>query len=369
MAVYDRYMDSSAGQQQAEKLEKMTPARQWLLLILLSVGLACVLKLLQFPAAALLGPMFSAAVLGINGASIRVPSLPFVASQGVIGILIAMAIEPAVLVGLADKWPLVLVVVVSTVLASSFLGWMISRWGILPGSTAVWGSAPGAATAMVLMAAAFGADQRLVAFMQYLRVMMVALAAAVIASIVATGPEAASEGTIWFPQLDWPAFPVTVFVAAIGAVLGWLLGLPSPFFLGSMILGVALHLGTGFQFQLPPWLLVAAYTFIGWTIGLNFTRTIARHALRALPQIIGSILALMVFCGGLALLLNQILGIDLLSAYLATSPGGMDSIAIIAAASNDVNMSFIMTMQMARFLFVLLFGPAIARLVAGAVKD
>ena len=77
----------------------------------------------------------------------------------------------------------------------------------------------------------------------------------------------------------------------------------------------------------------------------------------------------MVFCGGLALLLNQILGIDLLSAYLATSPGGMDSIAIIAAASNDVNMSFIMTMQMARFLFVLLFGPAIARLVAGAVKD
>ena len=41
---------------------------------------------------------------------------------------------------------------------------------MLPGTTAVWGSSPGAATAMVLMAEAFGADARLVAFMQYLRV-------------------------------------------------------------------------------------------------------------------------------------------------------------------------------------------------------
>ena len=63
------------------------------------------------------------------------------------------------------------------------------------------------------------------------------------------------------------------------------------------------------------------------------------------------------------------LGGDPLTAYLATSPGGMDSIAIIAAASRDVNLSFIMALQMARFLFVLFFGPAVSRLVARTVKQ
>ena len=41
--------------------------------------------------------------------------------------------------------------------------------------------------------------------------------------------------------------------------------------------------------------------------------------------------------------------VDALTAYLATSPGGADSVAIIAA-STKVDMPFIMAMQMARFL-------------------
>lgn len=361
-------MDSPTPQTQ-EKLERASPAFQWLLLLVLSAVLSGLLEILQLPAAMLLGPMLSAAILGMHGATIRVPRPAFGTSQCVIGILIAMAIELPILAALANEWPLVLSIVVSTVAASSFLGWLISRWGILPGSTAVWGSAPGAATAMVLMAAAFGADQRLVAFMQYLRVMMVALAAAMIASVIGASPDAgASEQAAWFPALHWPEFAVTLAVVLAGSVVGRLLRLPSPFFLGSMILGVALHLGAGVEFQLPPWLLAASYALIGWAIGLNFTRAIVKHAFRALPQILGAILILMAFCCGLAFLLNQSLGIDLLSAYLATSPGGMDSVAIIAAASKDVNMSFIMAMQMARFLFVLLFGPAIARFVARTVK-
>jgi len=362
-------MDSPAAQQRPERLEKAPAALQWLLLLICSIVLASLFELLRLPAATLLGPMFAGAILGMHGANIRVPWQLFGVAQGVIGILIAMAIEPAILAALAADWPLVLTVVISTVLASSFLGWLISRWGILPGSTAVWGSSPGAATAMVLMAAAFGADERLVAFMQYLRVMMVALAAALIASAIGASAEGVPDHVSWFPALDWPAFPITLLVIAVGATSGWILRLPSPFFMGTMMLGVALHLRAGVQFQLPPWLLVASYAFIGWTIGLNFTRAIIRHALRALPQVVGSILALMAFCGGLALLLNESLNIDLLSAYLATSPGGMDSVAIIAAASKDVNVSLIMAMQMARFLFVLLFGPAIARLVARTVKQ
>jgi uncharacterized membrane protein AbrB (regulator of aidB expression) len=53
-------------------------------------------------------------------------------------------------------------------------------------------------------------------------------------------------------------------------------------------------------------------------------------------------------------------GIDALTAYLATSPGGMDSVAIIAASSH-VDETFIITLQMVRFLTIIAIGPPIAR--------
>jgi uncharacterized membrane protein AbrB (regulator of aidB expression) len=42
----------------------------------------------------------------------------------------------------------------------------------------------------------------------------------------------------------------------------------------------------------------------------------------------------------------------------------MDSVAIIAASSK-VDISFVMALQTARFVIVLLIGPRLARLVAG----
>ena len=68
-------------------------------------------------------------------------------------------------------------------------------------------------------------------------------------------------------------------------------------------------------------------------------------------------------------LISHLLGIDPLTAYLATSPGGMDSVAIIAAAAQNVDISFVMALQSARFLVVLLVGPSVARLVARAVGN
>ena len=136
-----------------------------------------------------------------------------------------------------------------------------------------------------------------------------------------------------------------------------------------MIIGIALHLGGYVELQLPPWLLAVSYAVIGWSIGLNFTRTILRHAARALPQIIASILALIAFCAAIGFAMSRMLGIDPLTAYLATSPGGMDSVAIIAAASNRVDISFVMALQTARFLIVLMAGPPLARLLARRVGE
>ncbi|TGS08529.1 AbrB family transcriptional regulator, partial [Mesorhizobium sp. M4B.F.Ca.ET.190.01.1.1] len=91
---------------------------------------------------------------------------------------------------------------------------------------------------------------------------------------------------VWFPPIDPQALAATIGIALVGGVAGKLCRLPSPYFLGTFIFGAIIHLGLGVEMQLPPWLLAVSYTMVGWSIGLNFTRPILRHAARALPQII-----------------------------------------------------------------------------------
>ena len=55
--------------------------------------------------------------------------------------------------------------------------------------------------------------------------------------------------------------------------------------------------------------------------------------------------------------------IDGLTAYLATSPGGLDSVAIIAT-STPVDVPFVMALQTVRLLLLLILGPWIASQVA-----
>jgi len=346
-----------------DNLEELSSPRQWSTLILISAIFAIALKASGLPAALFLGPMVGGIVLGVNGGTIRVPRLPYFAAQGFMGCVIASSITPAIVVSFLSEWPLFLGIVLSIVAASSLLGWQMTRWRVFPGTTSVWGSSPGAANAMVIMAEAFGADARLVAFMQYSRVVCVALVASLVARFSLSTSDAARPSPQWFPPLHWFAFAETLAIALIGAAAGRLLRFPSGSMVLPMVAGSILHASGAVEIELPQWVLAVTYALLGWNIGLGFTRDILAHAFRALPKVLLSIAALISFSGFLAYILTRTIGIDPLSAYLATSPGGLDSVAIIAASSN-VNLSFVMALQTLRFFIIVLIGPPLARYVA-----
>jgi membrane AbrB-like protein len=135
-----------------------------------------------------------------------------------------------------------------------------------------------------------------------------------------------------------------------------------------LIAGVILvHTGL-MTIVLPRWLMAMAYAFIGWRIGLRFTRPLLLNVAKAFPRVLICTATLIAICAGLGALLVVIAGVDPLTAYLATSPGGADSMAIIAASSN-VDTSFVMTMQMLRFMAVLILGPALANFVAERARS
>jgi membrane AbrB-like protein len=212
------------------------------------------------------------------------------------------------------------------------------------------------------MAEAYGADARLVAFMQYLRVAAVAAVASIVARVCGLSVSHAGPEVTWFPSISWSSLMATLALATLGPLLAHKLRIRSGAFLLPLVLGLVLtHLGW-LVIELPPWLLVLTYAVIGWSIGLRFTRPLLLHATKALPRVLACILTLIALCAVLAGVLVVVARVDPLTAYLATSPGGADSVAIIAAASK-VDVPFVLAMQTTRLAAVIFLAPLITRLV------
>ena len=171
---------------------------RWGVLIALSILFSALLTWARLPAALLLGSMIAGILVENGGAGILVPQLPFGFAQAIIGCMIARVLTSTIIHSFLHEWPLFLGISFLVIVASCLLGWLISRFRILPETTAIWGLLPGAAPAMMVMADAYGADARLVAFMQYVRVVMVALVASAGARITCRPPKPSGGLSLFF---------------------------------------------------------------------------------------------------------------------------------------------------------------------------
>jgi len=340
----------------------------WSALIAITVPVTALMLWLHAPAALMLGPLISGIVFASWGGKVNYPVPVFGVAQGIVGSMIAKMVPLSIVGDILGHWALFGVGVVSVVAASTLVGWLMTRWQTLPGKTALWGISPGAASVMTYMAEAYGADMRMVAFMQYLRVVMVAVVAAAVARFFGAASQHAPDAIVWFPEVAWLPLVETVALAGVGSWLARVFRIPAGAFLLPLVGGIVLtHLGL-LRLELPTWLLAVCYALVGWNVGLRFTGSLMIHVLHQLPGILLCIFLMLAMCGGVAAFMVFVAGIDPLTAYLATSPGGADSIAIIAA-STDVDVSFVMAMQTVRLLVVLFAAPLLTRLIADRIGE
>ena len=338
-------------------------AAEWAGLVLLSAVFAALWTALGLPAALLLGPMVAGILFALRGMRLAVPRIPFMGAQAMIGAMVSASITPEIVAIFGRHWLLFAVVVLSTLGAGAALGWLISRSGFISGSTAVYGASPGAAAAMILQAQQDGADARIVAFMLYVRVLFVVFAAALVARFWVGHASGHLPAPAWLAPVRWGNLALVILIALLAQQAARLLRLPSWAILGPMLLLSALHATGVLDIELPRWLLAAAYAVLGWYIGLSFRRDVLLHAWRILPVVSGLSLSLMAFCVLLAWCLTRFAAVDGLTAYLATSPGGLDSIAVIAASTPQVDVEFVLALQSARLLLAIALSPFIARAV------
>jgi uncharacterized protein len=99
----------------------------------------------------------------------------------------------------------------------------------------------------------------------------------------------------------------------------------------------------------------AAYLVLGLWVGLLFDGDSIKRARRLLPVVLLSAIGLVVACAALGWALSTLTGIDPITAYLATTPGGIDSVAIVALGSG-ADAPLVLAIQMLRLLAVIAAG-------------
>jgi len=323
------------------------------------------------PAGWLVGPMLVAIVAALAWpAHPTVPRWGRIASLAVVGGVLAAAFRPSVLPLIAANWFPVCLVVVGTLLLSLVAGMLLARIARIDRRTAALGTLPGAASGMLAMSAPLGADPRLVAVMQYTRVVVVVFSAALVSrlglvpgsapqEITTQGLQSSSGGTALI-QNTWLVYVLTALVAAFGAWAGTRLRLPAGALLGPLIVGISLEELGVVRLVWPPSVPQAAFLVLGLWVGLHFDQASIKRAGRLFPIFLVSAAGLVVACAGLGWFLTVFTDIDGLTAYLATTPGGIDSVAIMALGSG-ADAPLVLAVQMLRLFAVVLAGALLGR--------
>ncbi|MDY7227307.1 AbrB family transcriptional regulator [Hyalangium rubrum] len=324
---------------------------------------AALAEVFHLPAGALLGGML-VALVGTVGFSARI-SLPAslqLGSSALLGAALCSAFPASAWSALAAHWGVALINVVGVVVVAQLVALVFSRLSGLEVRTTTLGLMPGGAPAMIALSEEMGADSRLVTLFQYVRLIVVIIVAGVVGRWAGDVPNTQVATAAALPGSPSPllAWGVTILVVVVGGWLGLRFKLPAGVFLGPMLLGVpltALDIPVG---ALPPGLLPLAMWGLGVRVGSQFdvaaVRELRRHALAA----VGAAVALVGGCVMLAWAWATVGGVDLLTTYFATSPGGADSVLAIALGTH-ASLSLVLSVQIGRLLLILFLIPGLLR--------
>jgi membrane AbrB-like protein len=317
--------------------------------------------------------LFAALLVGLV-AALRVRTLPqvpigvFRAAQAVTGVSLGVYVQSSSLDAVASAWLPVALVSAGTLGLSLLCGIVLARTTEVDPPTAALGMVAGGASGIVGMARELGADDRLVAVMQYLRVLVVVVLTPILVAVAfphahgadPTGATPASTPVIGSLR-DWA---LTAAAVGLGAIVAVASRIPAGSLLGPMIVAAILALTVGEGFQVPAILREPAFAAIGLQVGLRFTPSLLRQAGRLVIPSLLCIAGLLVACFGLALLLHATSDASLLDAYLATTPGGLYAV-LAAAFGTGADTTFVIAVQTLRLFVMVLLAPVAVRHLIG----
>ena len=287
----------------------------------------------------------------------------FRGAQAVTGVSIGVLVDGQALREIASHGLPVVSVTVATLVVSLLAG---AALGSVPGIDRLTGAlalVAGGASGLTAISRELGADDRMVAIVQYLRLVLVVLVMPPVAGLLGAhgggATEVATTGAVGVPL----ALLLVAGTSVVGAVAGTAVRLPAGNLLGPMVIAAGLSATGLVVFAVPGPVQDLAYALIGLQVGLRFTRASLRLVRRVLPAAAGLIVLVLAACAGLGSVLAVTTGHSQLDGFLATNPGGLYAV-VATAVDSGADATFVLSVQVLRVLVMLLVAPLLARTAA-----
>jgi membrane AbrB-like protein len=345
----------------------MTPTRRkllaWLLTLALGGAGGALFSWLTLPLPWMLGAMAATLIAALAGQKVATPSRLKTTMVAVLGLMLGGTFNPAVVDQVA-RWAASIAILLVYAAATTGLVMTYLRRG--PGYdpvTSYFAAAPGGLSEMTLLGGAMGGDDRIISISHSIRIVVV------VATIpfwyrFTQGYTSTSAGPTMGSILGLD--PLDALVLASSAIAGSIAAnmarLPSPTFIGPLVVSAGLHV-TGITESKPPSeLIVLAQVVMGAAVGCRFVGVSLRSMGPVIIFAAGSAVIMLALAVGFSSLLSGWLGLPFDSLLLAFVPGGLTEMSLIAISLHS-DVAFVATHHTARIMIVIFLGPLIFHLV------
>ena len=286
------------------------------------------------------------------------------AVQGVLGVATGLLVREISFTSLdASDWVAVVAVALGTLTICIAGGALLGMHRGISPLTGALSLVAGGSSGVVSIARELGADDRVVAAVQYLRVAIITAAMPFVVAVVFGGTTADASpaaATNSVPLLF--SLPLIVTVVVVGAAAGRAVRLPGAGLLGPMAITITLEFsGLLAGVDVPVMLVQGAALLFVWQTVLQFDRESLRAIRRILPTALALITVLNFAVAGMGVVLANVAGLSQLDGYLATSPGGIYAV-LGTTIGSDSDVAFVMTSQVIRVVLMLFAAPFVAKM-------
>ena len=305
----------------------MPPLAEDAMLLAVAATGGLVLNMLGVPAGWLTGAMLLVALVALarpwQGPSDGLVNVGMVLS----GVLIGAAATPEA-VAAVSRYPgsiamLICSLLVTVMVTGTFLV-RIGRWSWLD---ALLASAPGALSAVMVIAREATGGLPRVAVIQFFRLFV--LVAAIPSVLVLFGPGAAQA----LPTPAPPSWPDSAILIVAGYLAGMVLrrfGMVAPYVLGSTMASAVLHASGLVQGTLVLPLAIMAFIVLGGMIGARLGGLDRGGLMQLMPLALGAFITSVVVAALFAWPAASMAKVSYGTAFVAFAPGGLEAMALLA---------------------------------------
>lgn len=315
---------------------------------------------LRTPLPWMIGPLLATALASMLGAPTQSAAPLRNLGQWTIGTALGLYFTPQVTALVAGVWWAIALAIVWAL----SLGVLFGRWlqrvhaAHLPGvsgaalrATTYFAGGIGGASEMTLLAEREGARTDLVAAAHSLRLMIVTL-------VIPFGLQFSGQTGIDLTppgprEVHLAGFALLALLTGAGAGVMRRLGRANPWFMGALLVAMALTMADITLSAIPQWLSNAAQLVIGVSLGVRFTAGFVHTAPRWLASVALGTTVMVGLCAGFAALLSRGTGIHFITLILGTAPGGIAEMAITAKVL-QLGVPVVTAFQVCRLVAVLL---------------